>query len=120
MIKLQNLSKDYVVKLKEKGLKGMAKSLIHTEKKIVHAVQNVNFSIGEGELVGYIGPNGAGKSTTIKMLCGILQPTGGLVSVCGITPSKKSHSECAECRRPFLGKKHSFGGIFRCARPLSC
>lgn len=88
MIEVQNLSKDYVVKLKEKGLKGMAKSLIHTEKKIIHAVQNVNFSIGEGELVGYIGPNGAGKSTTIKMLCGILQPTGGSVSVCGITPSK--------------------------------
>lgn len=88
VIEAKNLSKDYIIKLKEKGLKGMAKSLIHSKTKIVHAVQDVNFSIEEGELVGYIGPNGAGKSTTIKMLCGILQPTKGEISICGLNPSK--------------------------------
>lgn len=89
IIEAKHLSKDYVISLKGKGLKGMAKSLIHSKKKIVHAVQNVNLKMEEGELVGYIGPNGAGKSTTIKMLSGILSPTGGEVKVCGIDPAKK-------------------------------
>ena len=89
MIEVRHLSKDYVVKLKGKGLLGMAKSLLHSEEKIVHAVQDVNFTIDQGELVGYIGPNGAGKSTTIKMLCGILTPTKGTVQVCGIDPAKR-------------------------------
>ena len=88
MIEATNLCKDYVVQLKGKGLAGMAKALVKSEKKIVHAVQDINLSIAEGELVGYIGPNGAGKSTTIKMLTGILQPTSGNVSVCGIEPAK--------------------------------
>jgi len=89
IIEANHLSKDYVISLKGKGLKGMAKSLIHSEKKIVHAVQDVNLKMEEGELVGYIGPNGAGKSTTIKMLSGILSPTDGEVKVCGIDPAKK-------------------------------
>ena len=88
MIEAENLSKDYVVHLKGKGLSGMVRSLVKSEKKIVPAVQNVNLSIAEGELVGYIGPNGAGKSTTIKMLTGILQPSSGYVSICGIDPAK--------------------------------
>lgn len=89
VIEADCLAKDYVVNLKGKGLKGMAKSLFKSEKKIVHAVQDVNLKMEEGELVGYIGPNGAGKSTTIKMLSGILAPTQGSVRVCGIDPQKK-------------------------------
>jgi ABC-2 type transport system ATP-binding protein len=49
-------------------------------------VDGVNLTIDEGEIVGYLGPNGAGKSTTIKMLSGILVPTSGTVSVCGVVP----------------------------------
>lgn len=89
VIEANDLAKDYVVNLKGKGLKGMAKSLLKSEKKVIHAVQDVNLKMEEGELVGYIGPNGAGKSTTIKMLSGILSPTRGNVSVCGIDPQKK-------------------------------
>lgn len=89
VIEANDLAKDYVVNLKGKGLKGMAKSLLKSEKKVIHAVQDVNLKMEEGELVGYIGPNGAGKSTTIKMLSGILAPTRGNVSVCGIDPQKK-------------------------------
>jgi ABC-2 type transport system ATP-binding protein len=50
------------------------------------AVDDVNFALQPGELVGYIGPNGAGKSTTIKMLTGILVPTSGALRVAGIVP----------------------------------
>src|SRR6478752_7593337 len=55
----------------------------------VRAVRDLTFSVGAGEMVGYIGPNGAGKSTTIKMLTGILVPSGGRVSVAGLDPSRK-------------------------------
>lgn len=89
VIEANNLTKDYIINLKGKGLTGMAKSLFKSEKKIVHAVQGVDLKIHEGELVGYIGPNGAGKSTTIKMLSGILSPSSGEVRVCGLNPHKK-------------------------------
>jgi ABC-2 type transport system ATP-binding protein len=54
----------------------------------VLAVHDLTFSVEAGEMVGYIGPNGAGKSTTIKMLTGILVPTGGQVRVAGLDPSR--------------------------------
>ncbi|WP_052867054.1 ABC transporter ATP-binding protein [Streptomyces niger] len=58
-------------------------------KQEVRAVDGIGFRIGRGEMVGYIGPNGAGKSTTIKMLTGILVPSGGRIRVAGIDPSKE-------------------------------
>ena len=45
----------------------------------VPAVQDVNFSVGSGEILGYVGPNGSGKSTTVKMITGLLEPTSGEV-----------------------------------------
>ena len=54
----------------------------------VLAVHGLTFSVDAGEMVGYIGPNGAGKSTTIKMLTGILVPTGGRVRVGSLDPSR--------------------------------
>ena len=54
--------------------------------RIVKAVEEISFNIDTGEIIGYIGPNGAGKSTTIKMMTGILKPTGGQVSVNGLEP----------------------------------
>jgi ABC-2 type transport system ATP-binding protein len=52
----------------------------------VNAVQQVNFTIRPGEIVGFLGPNGAGKTTTLKMLSGLLHPTGGKADVLGFTP----------------------------------
>jgi ABC-2 type transport system ATP-binding protein len=54
----------------------------------VHAVAGVSFAVQAGEMVGYVGPNGAGKSTTIKMLTGILQPSGGSIRVGGFNPTR--------------------------------
>ncbi|MGW5942445.1 ABC transporter ATP-binding protein [Streptomyces celluloflavus] len=55
----------------------------------VRAVDGITFRVPRGEMVGYIGPNGAGKSTTIKMLTGILVPSGGRLRVAGIDPARE-------------------------------
>jgi ABC-2 type transport system ATP-binding protein len=47
------------------------------------AVNRISFEITKGEVFGFLGPNGAGKSTTIRMLCGILAPSGGSGTVAG-------------------------------------
>lgn len=86
MIKVLNLTKEFKTNKKYPGFKGAIKSLFSTEYTVNKAVDNMNFQIGEGEVVGYIGSNGAGKSTTIKMMTGILTPTSGKVEVNGIIP----------------------------------
>lgn len=67
-------------------------NLFRREQLTKEAVQNVSFSIEEGEIVGFLGPNGAGKTTTLKMLSGILHPTDGEASVLGFTPWKRQKS----------------------------
>ena len=86
---LDNLSKTYKVKVKGEGMRNTFRSLLKPEYKKVEAVQNVSFSVDEGEMLAFIGPNGAGKSTTIKMLTGILHPTSGQAEVLGLNPVKE-------------------------------
>ncbi|MEV6670762.1 ATP-binding cassette domain-containing protein [Streptomyces sp. NPDC051162] len=62
---------------------------LRRERHRVRAVDGISFRVPRGEMVGYIGPNGAGKSTTIKMLTGILTPSGGRLRVAGIDPSRE-------------------------------
>ncbi len=88
VIEVKNLSKRFKTIKKQKGLKGAVKGLFKPERKIVTAVDDVSFSIEQGEIVGYIGPNGAGKSTTVKMMSGILRPTSGEILINGISPVK--------------------------------
>jgi ABC-2 type transport system ATP-binding protein len=71
-IEVKHLSKSFQTKTKEKGLRGSLKSILRPQYRTVTAVDDVNFSVEEGEMIAFIGPNGAGKSTTIKMLTGIL------------------------------------------------
>lgn len=85
-IQVESLTKDFVTYKKSEN---KLINFLHPQKSIVHAVDNVNFSIKKGESIGFIGANGAGKSTTIKMLTGILTPTTGTVSVDGLCPYKK-------------------------------
>lgn len=88
VIEVRNLKKKFKTVKKQKGLKGAVKALFKPERKIVTAVDDVSFSIEQGEIVGYIGPNGAGKSTTVKMMSGILRPTSGEILINGISPVK--------------------------------
>jgi len=88
IIKAINLTKEFVVNKKESGIKGAIKNLFVTDKSIKKAVDDISFDVYKGEIVGFIGPNGAGKSTTIKMMCGILNPTSGKVLINGLSPVK--------------------------------
>ncbi len=89
IINTSSLSKTYRVHKKEPGLVGSLKSLVRRRYENIPAVQNINLTITEGELVGFIGPNGAGKTTTLKMLAGLLHPTTGTATVLGFTPSER-------------------------------
>jgi len=55
------------------------------------AVRGVTFSVREGEIFGFLGPNGAGKTTTIKMLCTLLDPTGGTAKLAGFDVGTRPH-----------------------------
>jgi ABC-2 type transport system ATP-binding protein len=81
LIDVRNVSRTFAVRRKVGRLRRVSET--------VTAVRNLSFSIERGEMVGYVGPNGAGKSTTIKMLTGILVPTGGDVTVAGLSPSRQ-------------------------------
>lgn len=83
MIEVKNLSKDYTIVKKDPGFKGAIKGLLSSNREKLRAVDNLNFSVKDGEIVGFIGPNGAGKSTTIKMMSGILTPTSGNILING-------------------------------------
>ena len=84
-----NLSKSFRRPLKEPGFAGALKHLVRPRFRELTAVEDVSFEIEAGESVAYVGPNGAGKSTTVKLLTGILVPTSGEVTVCGIHPFEK-------------------------------
>src|SRR4030043_543680 len=83
---IKNLAKNFEVKVKKPGFLGGLRSLVKPEKKSVRALNQISFSIDQGELVGFIGPNGAGKTTTLKILSGLLYPTNGFVQVIGFDP----------------------------------
>ena len=85
-ISVKNLVKTYQVFKKEPGILGTFKSLVSRKYEKVKAVDDISFSIKEGELVGFIGPNGAGKTTTLKCLSGLLYPTSGEISVLNFKP----------------------------------
>ncbi len=85
-IHVQQLSKTYKVPEREGGFSAAVRGFFKRKYKEVKAVQQVDFKIEQGEIVGFLGPNGAGKTTTLKMLSGLLHPTGGNADVLGFTP----------------------------------
>jgi ABC-2 type transport system ATP-binding protein len=89
LIDVQRLEKTFRVAEHRAGLFGAVAGLVHRDYRLVRAVRDVSFGIERGEMVGCLGPNGAGKSTTIKMLTGILVPTGGQLEVFDMVPHRR-------------------------------
>lgn len=89
MIEMQHITKTYKVSRRNAGLAAACKALFSRDVEVVHALNDVSFTIQDGEMVGYVGPNGAGKSSTIKILSGILVPDGGTCVVNGRVPWKE-------------------------------
>lgn len=85
-IVVEELCKVYRVAERLPGMWGAVRGLVQRRYRDVHALDGVSFTLEQGELVGYIGPNGAGKSTTVKVLSGILVPSGGRVNILGRVP----------------------------------
>lgn len=88
-IETQALSKTYRTRVKAEGLGASFRALVRPDWREIEAVRDISLRVEQGEILAFIGPNGAGKSTFIKMLCGILYPTNGAISVLGMSPSKE-------------------------------
>lgn len=86
MIKVEHISKTFKVAKRNSGFAEAVKALFNKQYEKVWALDDISFTINDGEMVGYIGPNGAGKSSTIKILSGILTPDGGSCDINGRTP----------------------------------
>jgi ABC-2 type transport system ATP-binding protein len=89
VIEVSDLQKVFRVPEREGGLRASVRSLFKRQWREVRAVDGISFEIEPGEIVGFLGPNGAGKTTTLKMLSGLLYPTGGTLRVLGHVPSKR-------------------------------
>ena len=104
-IRVVRLAKSFRTYRKQPGLLGAIRGLIRRDYEPVHAVQEINFTIDQGELVGFVGPNGAGKTTTLKMLAGLIYPSSGSAHVLGYVPWERKDGY----RRQFallLGQKN--------------
>jgi ABC-2 type transport system ATP-binding protein len=93
-VHLHELCKTYRVPERAAGMGAALQSLFHRRMQEVQAVDGLTFDLAPGEVVGFLGPNGAGKTTTLKMLSGLLHPTGGEGRVLGYVPWQRE--------RPFL------------------
>jgi ABC-2 type transport system ATP-binding protein len=105
VIEVNGLTKSFRTYKKQPGLRGAIKGLFRRTYEQTIAVNDVSFTIEPGELVGFLGPNGAGKTTTLKMLAGLLYPTGGAARVLGYVPWERAEGY----RRQFallLGQKN--------------
>jgi len=104
-IQVQGLTRVFRTYKKKPGVLGALRGVFHREYEQTAAVNDVSFTVEEGECVGFLGPNGAGKTTTLKILSGLLHPSSGSASVLGYTPWNR----LIEFRRQFallLGQKN--------------
>ena len=104
-IEVSGLTKTFRTYKKEPGFAGALRGLVSRRYENTTAVRDVTFAIEPGELVGFLGSNGAGKTTTLKMLAGLLYPTGGTARVLGHVPWQRED----DYRRQFallLGQKN--------------
>jgi ABC-2 type transport system ATP-binding protein len=83
---VEGLTKTFRVAERRSGAMGALSGLLQRRWRTVEALRGISFTLAQGELLGLIGPNGAGKSTTLKILCGILEPSAGRCEVGGLVP----------------------------------
>ena len=89
IIEVESLSKSFNISSKDPGLRGTLKHFFKRETKRVKVIKNITFRIKEGEIIGFLGANGAGKTTILKMLCGLIVPSEGSISVSGYLPYRR-------------------------------
>jgi ABC-2 type transport system ATP-binding protein len=92
IIVAENLSKFYPVAVKKSGIQGTITHFFRRTYRLIKAVEDISFKITPGEVVGFLGPNGAGKTTTLKMLTGLVHPSGGNVEVAGFVPFRRQEA----------------------------
>lgn len=105
IIEVKQLSKTYRVYKKREGLLESVRGLFHRQYRDVQAIRGIDLTVEQGEFVAFLGPNGAGKTTTLKVLSGVIHPSGGDVRVMGYVPWERSN----EYRRRFalvMGQKN--------------
>jgi ABC-2 type transport system ATP-binding protein len=95
-VELRGVVKTYRQRQASSTLRGAVRSMVRPVAREVHALRGIDLTVGRGEIVAYAGPNGAGKSTTIKLLCGILGPDAGSVSVFGRDPLAERRHHVAD------------------------
>ena len=89
IIQVTNLSKRFNISSKDPGIRGTLKHFFKRETKSIEIIKNISFEIKEGEVIGFLGANGAGKTTILKMLCGLIYPSEGSISVSGFLPYRR-------------------------------
>ena len=89
IIELKNISKSFFIASKEPGLNGTLKHFFNRKYNENKVVKNINIEIKKGEIVGFLGANGAGKTTILKILCGLLYPSSGFISIDGYRPYER-------------------------------
>ncbi|MHC4399679.1 MAG: ABC transporter ATP-binding protein [Planctomycetota bacterium] len=92
VIEIESLSKSYRVYQKKEGLLASIGGLFRRRYRAVEAVRGIRLSVERGEFVAFLGPNGAGKTTTLKLLSGVITPTGGTARVLGHVPWKRENA----------------------------
>ena len=90
IIEVKDLTKSFVLSAKNPGIKGTLRHFFNRKTIEKKVVRNINFDIKEGEIVGFLGANGAGKTTLLKILCGLLYPSNGFISVAGYRPFERN------------------------------